>query len=228
MAKLVANYRHSTPAVFHSRTRLKIGLVGGSFNPAHDGHIHVTLEARKKLGLDQIWWLVSPQNPLKSTLDMAPLTKRLANARKVATPYPFLRVMAPEARLQKNYTYNTLKFLSKTAPLARFVWIMGADNMDQFNNWYRYRDVIRLLPIAVIDRPSYSLRAIAVGRCLLQRRNEVSKMRHAIATRSVKLPGWCFITGQHNTTSATTIRKQVYSGNTDSTSDPKNLRALTI
>lgn len=211
MAKFVVNHRHHVPTVFHSRSHLKIGLVGGSFNPAHNGHIHVVLEARQKLGLDQIWWLVSPQNPLKSSYNMAPLAKRLADARKVATPHPFLRVMAPEVRLKKNYTYNTLKFITKTVPLARLVWIMGADNLNQFTQWYRYRDIIRLLPIAVIDRPSYSLKAIASGKSLLRRRSSVTKMRHSIATRSVNLPNWCFITGQHNTTSATEIRQQIYS-----------------
>ena len=111
MVKPVGRYRHQMPAVFHSRSRLKIGLVGGSFNPAHVGHIHVALKARQQLGLDQIWWLVSPQNPLKSSLDMAPHEKRLADARKIATSYPFLRVIEPESGLPSNYTYNTMKYI---------------------------------------------------------------------------------------------------------------------
>ena len=196
------------PTVFHSRSRLKIGLIGGSFNPAHVGHIHVALKARQQLGLDQIWWLVSPQNPLKSSLGMAPHEKRLANARKVVIPYPFLRVVEPEAGLPSNYTYNTLKYLLKTMPLSRLIWVMGADNLDQFAHWHRYRDMIQLLPIAVVDRPSYSFRAIATGRRLLGRRTKVTKMRHAIVTRSVNLPGWCFIAGRLNAASATEIRQR--------------------
>jgi nicotinate-nucleotide adenylyltransferase len=196
------------PAVFHSRLRLKIGLVGGSFNPAHDGHIHVALKARQQLGLDQIWWLVSPQNPLKSSLGMASHEKRVANARKLVTPYPFLRVIEPESGLPSNYTYNTLKYMIKTMPLSRLIWVMGADNLDQFARWHRYRDMIRLLPIAVVDRPSYSFRAIATGRQLLGRRTKVTKMRNAIVTRSVSLPGWCFIVGQLNAASATEIRQR--------------------
>jgi len=113
------------PLLFHSRTSLKIGLVGGSFNPAHDGHIHVALEARRALNLDQIWWLVSPQNPLKSTTGMESLATRLAHARKIAAPYPFLRVLTPEAGLPQNYTYNTLTYLKKTMPLARLIWVMA-------------------------------------------------------------------------------------------------------
>tara|TARA_B100001057_G_scaffold167755_1_gene168509 strand:- start:83 stop:718 length:636 start_codon:yes stop_codon:yes gene_type:complete len=195
------------PAVFHSRLRLKIGLVGGSFNPAHCGHIHVALEARQQLGLDQIWWLVSPQNPLKSSLGMAPHGKRLADARKIANPYPFLRVIEPESGLPSNYTYNTLKYIKKTMPLSRLIWVMGADNLDQFARWYRYRDMTRLLPIAVVNRPSYSFKAIATGRQLLGRQTKVTKMRYAIVTRAVNLPSWCFIAGQLNAASATEIRR---------------------
>ena len=208
MVKPVGRYRHQMPAVFHSRSRLKIGLVGGSFNPAHDGHIHIALEARQQLGLDQIWWLVSPQNPLKSSLGMAPHEKRLADARKIATPYPFLRVIEPESSLPSNYTYKTLKYIKKTMPLSRLIWVMGADNLDQFAHWHRYRDMIRLLPIAVVDRPSYSFRAIATGQQLLGRRTKVTKMRYAIMTGTVNLPSWCFIAGQLNAASATEIRQR--------------------
>ena len=208
MVKPAGRYRHQMPAVFHSRLRLKIGLVGGSFNPAHGGHIHVALKARQQLGLDQIWWLVSPQNPLKSSLGMASHEKRVANARKLVTPYPFLRVIEPESGLPSNYTYNTLKYMIKTMPLSRLIWVMGADNLDQFAHWHRHRDLIRLLPIAVVDRPSYSFRAIATGRQLLGRRTKVTKMRNAIVTRSVSLPGWCFIVGQLNAASATEIRQR--------------------
>jgi nicotinate (nicotinamide) nucleotide adenylyltransferase len=208
MVKPVGRYRHHMPTVFHSRSRLKIGLVGGSFNPAHGGHIHVALEARQQLGLDQIWWLVTPQNPLKSSLGMAPHEKRLADARKIATPYPFLRVIAPESGLPSNYTYNTLKYIIKTMPLSRLVWVMGADNLDHFARWYRYRDMIRLLPIAVVDRPGYSFKAITTGQQLLGRRTKVTKMRYAIVTGTMNLPTWCFIAGQLNAASATEIRQR--------------------
>ena len=213
MARHAASHHHQMPLLFHSRTSLKIGLVGGSFNPAHDGHIHVALEARRALNLDQIWWLVSPQNPLKSTAGMESLATRLAHARKIAAPHPFLRVLSPEAGLPQNYTYNTLTYLKKTMPLARLIWVMGADNLDQFSRWHRHQDMIRLLPIAVIDRPSYSMKAIANGRWLLGRRYQVAKMRHAIAMRSLKLPSWCFIAGQRHAASATEIRQQAQSAN---------------
>ena len=139
---------------------------------------------------------------------MASHKNRLANARKLVTPYPFLRVIEPESRLPSNYTYNTLKYMIKTMPLSRLVWIMGADNLDHFTRWHRYRDMTRLLPIAVVDRPGYSLKAIATGRQLLGRRTKVTKMRHAIVTRTLNLPSWCFIGGQLNAASATEIRQR--------------------
>ena len=138
---------------------------------------------------------------------MAPHEKRLADARKIATPYPFLRVIEPESGLPSNYTYNTLKYIIKTMPLSRLIWVMGADNLDQFARWYRYRDMTRLLPIAVVNRPSYSFKAIATGRQLLGRQTKVTKMRYAIVTRAVNLPSWCFIAGQLNAASATEIRR---------------------
>ena len=139
---------------------------------------------------------------------MAPHEKRLADARKIATPYPFLRVIEPESGLPSNYTYNTLKYMIKTMPLSRLVWVMGADNLNQFAHWYRYRDMNRLLPIAVVDRPGYSLKAIATGRQLLGRQTKVTKMRHAIVTRTMGLPSWCFIAGPRNAASATDIRQR--------------------
>jgi nicotinate-nucleotide adenylyltransferase len=211
MAKPAARHRHQTPQFFHSLTSLKIGLVGGSFNPAHDGHVHVAREVRRRLNLDQIWWLVSPQNPLKSTANMAPLAMRLDQARRIAAPIPFLRVLAPEQDLPENYTFSTLKFLKKTMPRARLVWIMGADNLAQFSRWHRYRDIIRLLPIAVIDRPSYSLEAMGAGRQLFKRRYRVGGMRHALACRPDKLSGWCFIAGPKHTASASAIRARAHS-----------------
>ena len=199
--------RHHRPQLFHNRTKLKIGLIGGSFNPAHTGHMHVSLTAYQKLGLDQIWWLVSPQNPLKSSADMANLSDRLVVARDITAGTPFIHVIAPEVRLPSTFTYETLKYLNETMPLARLVWIMGADNLVQFRQWKRYRDIIDLLPIAVIDRPGYSYQAISAGRHLFTRRYTARQLRlRLVKTRQVR-PGWCFIAGQRHHASATDIRK---------------------
>jgi nicotinate-nucleotide adenylyltransferase len=208
MAKSAVNRtRHHRPQLFHSRTKLKIGLVGGSFNPAHAGHMHMSLAAYHKLGLDQIWWLVSPQNPLKSSADMTSLPDRLATARDITAATPFIHVIAPEVRLPSNFTYQTLKYLNETMPLARLVWIMGADNLVQFRQWKRYQDIINLLPIAVIDRPGYSYKAISAGRHLFRRRYTASQLRRSLVKTRQNMPGWCFIAGQRHHASATDIRK---------------------
>ncbi len=214
MVKSVANsHRQKSPRLFHSRTRLKIGLLGGSFNPAHDGHIHVSTQACQQLGLDQIWWLVSPQNPLKSREGMADLDKRLVEARLKTAQYPFLRVFAPESNLPSNFTYETIKYLLKTMPLARMIWIMGADNSGQLSKWQRYRDLLKLLPIAVIDRPSYSYHAISIGRQIFRQRYNARQMRNKLACQQIQLPAWCFIAGQRHHASATAIRQNDH--NTD-------------
>ena len=208
MVKSVVNRtRHHRPQLFHSRTKLKIGLVGGSFNPAHAGHMHMSLAAYQKLGLDQIWWLVSPQNPLKSSANMANLPDRLAAARDITAATPFIHVIAPEVRLPSNFTYETLKYLNETMPLARLVWIMGADNLVQFRQWKRYQDIIDLLPIAVIDRPGYSYQAISAGRYLFARRCTARQLRRWLVKTRQDMPGWCFIAGQRHQASATDIRR---------------------
>tara|TARA_B100000683_G_scaffold262997_1_gene290789 strand:+ start:209 stop:886 length:678 start_codon:yes stop_codon:yes gene_type:complete len=208
MAKSVANRtRHERSPLFHSRTKLKIGLVGGSFNPAHAGHIHMSIEAYRKLGLDQIWWLVSPQNPLKVPTNMASLTDRLSVARALTDRLPFIHVIAPEVRLPSNFTFETLKYLRATMPLARLVWIMGADNLVQFSQWKRHKDIINLLPIAVIDRPGYSYQAISAGRQLFKRRYTHGQLRCRLVSTRQKMPGWCFVAGQRHHASATDIRQ---------------------
>jgi len=111
-------------------TRRRIGLLGGSFNPAHEGHRHVSLEALKRLGLDEVWWLVSPQNPLKSDDGMEPLATRLARAKQLAH-HSHIRVEAPELLLGTRYTLDTVRALNQRYPHAYFVWLMGADILPQ-------------------------------------------------------------------------------------------------
>jgi nicotinate-nucleotide adenylyltransferase len=131
------------------------GLLGGSFNPAHRGHRAISLFALDALGLDEVWWLVSPGNPLKSDAkDMAPLAVRLASARKAARRAP-IRPTAIEARLGTRYTVDTLRRLVRLYPDRRFIWLMGADNLAQFHRWRDWRRIARMVPIAVIARPGY-------------------------------------------------------------------------
>ena len=136
------------------------GLLGGSFNPAHDGHRAISLNAIEALGLDELWWLVSPGNPLKPKAGMAPLPARLASAQQMARRSP-IRATAIEGELGTRYTIDTLKKLVRRYPNRRFIWIMGADNLAQLPRWRDWRGIARLMPIAVVARPGYNGRTHA-------------------------------------------------------------------
>ena len=134
---------------------MRIGLLGGSFNPAHRGHRRISLAAIDALGLDEVWWLVSPGNPLKANAkDMAPFAARLASARAMARRAP-IRASDFEVRAGTRYTVDTLAKLIRRYPATRFIWLMGADTVAQFDQWKRWRDIARMVPIAVIARPGY-------------------------------------------------------------------------
>ena len=137
-----------------------IGLLGGSFNPAHGGHRRISLFALRALGLDAVWWLVSPGNPLKPAEGMAPLAARVASAQAMAAGAP-IRVTAIERELGTRYTGDTLAKLARRFPKLRFIWLMGADNLAQFHRWRDWRRIARTMPIAVIARPGYDRIAIS-------------------------------------------------------------------
>ena len=136
------------------------GLLGGSFNPAHRGHRRISLFTLRRLGLDEVWWLVSPGNPLKPATGMAPLAARVAAARQQTRRAP-IRVTAIERELGTRYTVETLRALLRRYPRRRFVWLMGSDNLAQFHRWKGWREIARLMPIAVIARPGYDVAAMA-------------------------------------------------------------------
>ncbi len=132
----------------------RIGLLGGSFNPAHGGHRHISLEAMRLLGLDEVWWLVSPQNPLKSAAGMAGLGERLASA-TAAARHPRIRPMAIEAELGTRYAVDTVAALRRRRPADDFIWLMGADLLAELHRWHRWRAFAGSIPIAVLARPGY-------------------------------------------------------------------------
>lgn len=185
--------------------RLRIGLLGGSFNPAHDGHRFISLVALKALGLDQVWWLVSPQNPLKPAADMAGLDERLAEARRVAR-HPRLRVTALETALGTRYTADTLAALTRLYPRTRFVWLMGADNLGQIPRWRRWTRIFALVPVAVFRRPTYSLGALRgkAAQRFARRRVDLHRVR-GLAGRAT--PAWAFLRNPLHPASATAIRR---------------------
>ncbi|RYY37356.1 MAG: nicotinate-nicotinamide nucleotide adenylyltransferase, partial [Sphingomonadales bacterium] len=132
----------------------RIGLLGGSFNPAHRGHRAISLHAIRALGLDEVWWLVSPGNPLKEAKGMAPFAARMASARAMARHAP-IRPSAVEQRIKTRYTVDTLTKLTRLYPRHQFIWLMGGDNLAQFDQWRGWRQIARQVPIAVIARPGY-------------------------------------------------------------------------
>ncbi|BBK40634.1 putative nicotinate-nucleotide adenylyltransferase [Allostella vacuolata] len=184
--------------------RQRVGLLGGSFNPAHAGHRHLSLWALKRLGLDQVWWLVSPQNPLKASRDMAPLADRLAEARRVAR-HPAIRVTDIEGWFSTRYTADTLSALLRRFPHARFVWLMGADNLRQIRRWKRWNTIFESLPVAVFDRPSYALGALSGLAARRYGRHRVpASAARSLADRPA--PAWTFVTMPLHPASATRIR----------------------
>ncbi len=155
------------------RSGLPTGLLGGSFNPAHGGHRRISLFARRALGLAEVWWLVSPGNPLKPVKGMAPLAARVKAARAMARRAP-IRVTAIERQLRARFTIDTLRALKRRYPARRFVWLMGADNLAQFHRWKNWRAIAREMPIAVIARPGYDAAAFASPAMAWLRRFRVS------------------------------------------------------
>jgi nicotinate-nucleotide adenylyltransferase len=184
----------------------RIGLLGGSFNPAHGGHRHISLIALKRLRLDELWWLVSPQNPLKPTAGMAPLAERVARARGVAR-HPRIRVTDIETRLRTRYTADTLAALVRRFPRCRFVWLMGADNLAQIHRWDRWTRIFSLMPIAVFGRPAYSLAALA-SKAARRYRGCRQPAANAGVLGDAGAPAWVFLPGVLHHGSATAIRNR--------------------
>jgi nicotinate-nucleotide adenylyltransferase len=179
-------------------------LLGGSFNPAHEGHRHISLQALKRLGLDEIWWMVSPQNPLKPQHGMAPFPARLRSARAMAR-HPRIKVTGIEARLGTRYTADTLKALKRRFARARFVWLMGADNLIQIPRWEEWTAIFAAVPIAVFDRPSYSLRARGSKAAQRFSRSRLP-VREAGRLAQRHPPAWVFLDGRTHPASASSIR----------------------
>ncbi len=185
---------------------MRVGLLGGSFNPAHGGHLHISRLALKHLNLDQVWWLVSPQNPLKPAAGMAPLPERLDHARAI-TADPRILPTDLERRLGTLYAVDTLRRLRGRFPQTRFVWIMGADNMIEAPLWKRWRTFFNMVPIAVFARPSYSFRALTskAARCLAPYRVGPGR---SPALAGMKPPAWMFLPTRLEGSSATAIRRR--------------------
>jgi nicotinate-nucleotide adenylyltransferase len=183
---------------------MRIGLLGGSFNPAHAGHRHIIDVARRRLRLDQVWLLVSPGNPLKPQRAMAPFGQRLASARGIADGRRVI-ASAIEAVFGTRYTIDTLRCLLRRFPRAHFVWLMGADILQQLPRWRRWLEFARRIPFAVLPRPSYNHRALA-GHAACRLAHARRPARSAAVLAGMTAPAWVFLCVPQHATSASAIR----------------------
>ena len=183
---------------------MRIGLFGGTFDPAHAAHRSACLLAMHRIGLDRVWWMVTPGNPLKNTRGLAPLAERVAAARALAN-HPRIDVTDFEARLGTRYTYETVAYLRQRCPRVHFIWIMGADNLRSFHRWQRWRGIASLVPIAVVDRLGPSLYATAgvAGQALAWAR---LPERAAKTLPERKPPAWVYLHGLKSPLSSTALR----------------------
>ena len=182
----------------------RIGILGGSFNPAHRGHLHISRQALKLLQLDEIWWMVSPQNPLKPVNDMVDLKSRIESAETIAQDHR-IRVTNIEFELGTAYTAETLTELKKKFPKARFVWLMGADNLMQIPKWKDWQQIFRAVPIAIFTRPTYTKRALAGYAARRFARYRIDETQaHRLSARQA--PAWAFLNIKPDAISATRVR----------------------
>ena len=184
---------------------MRIGLLGGSFNPPHKAHLMISLRALKRLGLDAVWWLVTPGNPLKDNRRLPPLAERAALARAMAA-HPRIVVTAFEAEAGLVYTVDAVAYLRMRAPRTRFVWLMGADNLVSFHRWRGWREIAAMVPIAVFDRPGATLRALNAPAAQALARFRVDEAQVQALFRNSP-PCWTLLHGPRSTLSSTALRQ---------------------
>ena len=187
----------------YARAGQVVGLLGGSFDPAHDGHVHITKAALQRFGLDRVWWLVSPGNPLKE-IGPAPIGDRVARAQDVMQ-HPHVTVTDIEAQLGTRYTAKTIAALQRVYPDVRFVWLMGADNLAQFHLWQDWQDIMERVPVGVLARPGDRISA-RLSRAARIYRDERLIGRAARLLGQTKAPSWAFANLPMSQSSSTAIR----------------------
>ena len=190
---------------YGDRRRMAVGLLGGSFNPAHAGHLHIARMALRRLGLDQVWLLVSPGNPLKLRDGMGSLAERLTSAGRIADGR---RIVATdiERHLGTRFTLDTVRALTRRFPRVRFVWVMGADNFRQFPRWRGWLAIARAVPFAVLPRPTYTRAALA-SQAARRLRPARRPGRQAPVLAGLRAPAWVVLAGRENALSATALRR---------------------
>lgn len=194
----------------HAEPGNRIGLFGGSFNPPHSGHRLVAEIALTRLGLDQVWWLVTPGNPLKDTRQLARLDARIARVEEIAR-HPRMRVSALETTLGSRYSADTIARLKLLRPRLDFVWVMGADNLAGFHRWQNWRAIMNAVPVAVVDRPGATLSALSAPAALAFSTRRLPETRAGELARLVP-PVWTFLHGPRDPASSTALRAQDAAG----------------
>lgn len=184
----------------------RVGLLGGSFNPAHNGHLQISKIAQRQLDLDQVWWLVSPGNPLKSNDGIPSTAARIARAKTLGLPN-WLKVTDFEAKLGTSYTAKTLRFLSQRYPSVRFVWLMGADNLATFHRWHDWRGIAETIPIAIANRPGYRFQSVASPAAHAFKTNRIADARIRLLPGQ-RPPAWGFVQGPQSDASSTELRRK--------------------
>ncbi|WP_275585252.1 nicotinate-nucleotide adenylyltransferase [Pseudooceanicola aestuarii] len=188
-----------------ARAPMTIGLLGGSFDPPHAGHVHITNQALRRFGLDRVWWLVSPGNPLK-TRGPAPMDRRLAASRALLRD-PRVTVTDIEARIGTRYTARTIRKLQHLYPGVRFVWLMGADNLSQFDRWQEWQWIMNNVPVGVLARPGDRIAARLSRPARLYRHARLDGRESRLLARTTA-PAWCFVNVPMVALSSTMIRKK--------------------
>lgn len=185
---------------------LRVGLLGGSFNPAHEGHLHVSEVALKRLDLDYVWWLVSPQNPLKTPASMAPLDWRIASARAIAGRRPRFCVTSIETKMGTQYTVDTVARLKQRFPEVHFVWLMGTDNLLTFHRWREWKRLAAMVPIAIVMRPGTTIAPLTAIAC--RRFGSLGPVRSARRLATARPPALAVLDAKRSEASATILRRR--------------------
>ena len=199
------SFKNNIPQCFSYIRKRKVGILGGSFNPAHAGHIHISNTARTLLGIDEVWWLVAPQNRLKSSVDMENFDKRLSYARLLTEGISYIKVLDIEEKNKLYASYMTINFLNSKSQRVKFIWLMGSDILDNFNNWLYPDSIAKKMYVAVVSRPNFSSSFLntpqktKLGKRLKNSKNKTIFLR--------KKPVWVFLKNRLLSISSSEIRK---------------------
>ena len=204
MGRSAPRRAHRLPKYINDTRNLRVGLMGGSFNPPHDGHFKIASSAIKYLGLDEVWWLISPQNPFKTSHQTLPFMERHQLCIKSAK-HPKFRVLNIEDRLKTKNSFSLIKRMLPRFPNMKFVWIMGADNLYEFGKWYKANELSHLIPFAVFNRKNYSFKSLnSKGAFILRSRVQNNMLRKLIKQ---KPPKWGYLHNVNVNISSTEIRE---------------------